>query len=91
MARFLQDADTDVQLEAGCALAQSPSTDALDAVRRYWDTACPTREIREAILLNLGASPLPGAAEFLREVVEANPTLSAITRKALETRSRSSR
>lgn len=81
--RFLAGADTDTQLEAACALAQSAEPQALEAVKRYWDGRLPAIEIRRAILLNLGASPLRAAFEFLREVTESRPDLAATAREAL--------
>ena len=85
LTRFLESPDTDVQLEAACALAQSGEAAALDAVREHWETPRPTIEIRRAILLNLGASPNPEAAEFLREIVESQPRYAEAAREALVT------
>ena len=85
LARFLASPDTDTQLEAACALAQSPETSALDAVKEHWETPRPTLEIRRAILLNLGASPLRAAADFLREIIESQPRYAEAAREALAT------
>ena len=81
--RFLRSADTDTQLEAACALAQSAEPQALDAVKHYWEDRLPTIEIRRAILLNLGASPQRAAFDLLREVMETRPDLAATAREAL--------
>jgi HEAT repeat protein len=80
---FLVHPDSDVQLEAACALAQSVDSGALEAVKRYWQGRYPSAEIRRAILLNLGASPQRDAAEFLRDVIRTLPDLAPTARQAL--------
>jgi HEAT repeat protein len=69
IASFLRCDSDDVRLEAVCALAESRQPDALVAVKRFWNERMTT-EIRRALLVSLGASPLPEAAEFLLAVVK---------------------
>lgn len=66
--RFL-DREQD-SLEAGCALAQSRSTDAVGIVKDFWKRKLPI-ETRRAILISLGASPLREAAELLLSFVSS--------------------
>jgi HEAT repeat protein len=74
IARFLKAADEAVRLEAASALAQSRDPDAIEILKEFWQEPLISLELRRALLINLGASPLPEAAEFLLAAISAEPT-----------------
>jgi HEAT repeat protein len=65
VSRFLRSADEDVQLEAASALAQCRDPRAIRTLAEFWQEPLLSLELRRAIVISLGASPLPEAAEFL--------------------------
>jgi len=65
---FLRHDDEEVCAEAASALAQSRESEALDILKAFWRTRAPA-DVRKAILISLGASPLREASEFLLQVV----------------------
>jgi HEAT repeat protein len=79
IGRFLKSASEDIQLEAASALAQCRDPEAIDVLREYWRDPLLSREVREALLINLGASPVPSAADFLLGVVSDEPIALACT------------
>jgi HEAT repeat protein len=79
ISRFLKSASEDVQLEAASALAQCRDPEAIDVLREYWRDPLVSREVREALLINLGASPVPSAADFLLGVIAEEPIALACT------------
>lgn len=58
----------DVMTEAASVLAASREPEAIEILRRFWKTKAP-REVRRAVLISLGASPLRQAADFLLAVL----------------------
>ena len=68
ISRFLESQDQDVCAEAAGALAASRETEALEILKMFWRKRVPA-EIRKAVLISLGASPLREAAEFLLSVL----------------------
>jgi HEAT repeat protein len=79
ISRFLKSASEDVQLEAASALAQCRDPEAIQVLREYWQDPLVALEVRQALLINLGASPLPEAADFLLGVVAREPAALAGT------------
>ncbi len=71
--RFLHHADANVQIEAASALAQCRDPDALAVLTTFWQAALPTVDLQRAILIGLGASPLPDSAQFLISVMASEP------------------
>jgi HEAT repeat protein len=69
VARFLHSDSEDVQLEAASALAQSRDPRAIEILTESWRERHLSAELRRAVLINLGASTLARAAEFLLNVV----------------------
>ena len=69
VARFLEAADPDVRIEAIAALGESNELDAVEILRAHWNQSRDP-EMKRAILLSLGASRQPAAAEFLLEALE---------------------
>jgi HEAT repeat protein len=65
---FLSRGDEDVVAEAASVLAASREPEAIEILRRFWKTKA-SREVRRAILISLGASPLKQAADFLLAVL----------------------
>jgi HEAT repeat protein len=70
IARFLRSESDDVRLEAASALAQCRDPRAIEILIDFWSNAPMSQEMRRALLINLGASPLREAAEFLLTVIE---------------------
>ena len=68
IGRFLKGADENVRLEAAGALAQSRKPEAIEILKRFWRERL-SRELRRALVISLGASPLPEAAEFLISII----------------------
>ncbi|HEY2596466.1 MAG TPA: HEAT repeat domain-containing protein [Chloroflexota bacterium] len=79
VARFLRHADADVQIEAASALAQCRDAHAIDVLRAFWQGELLSVDLRRAILIGLGASPLRECAEFLLWVVASEPPTLAET------------
>jgi HEAT repeat protein len=69
LARFLNLADEQVQIEAAAALAQSREPAAIGLLRTFW-TGRVSQELRRALLVALGASTVPEASEFLLSILE---------------------
>jgi HEAT repeat protein len=66
--KFLDSKDDDIRLEAACALAQSRDLQALSTLQDFWRQRL-SPEMRRAVLMALGASPLREGAEFLLAMV----------------------
>ena len=66
--KFLTHEEEDFRAEAAAALAASRELEAIEILKRFWKTRV-SPEIRRAILIALGASPLQQAAEFLLSVL----------------------
>ncbi len=69
VARFLDAASDDVQVEAASALAQCRDPEAIRILREYWRDRLRVDDMRRALLIALGASPHSEAADLLIEVV----------------------
>lgn len=69
VSRFLHSTDQDVQVEATGALVQSRDPDALASVLQYWRESLLSTELRRALVMSLGASPLREAADFLLALI----------------------
>ena len=76
IARFVDGSNRDIQLEAACALAQSDQAAALATIRDRWEHWTEP-EFKRAVVLSLGASPLPEAAQFLLSIIEGGPVALA--------------
>lgn len=84
--RFLESGDESIQLEAAGALAQSRDPEAIDAIKEFWEQPLLSVELRRLVLINLGASPLMAAAEFLLSVIAGESAeLGATAMTALAT------
>ncbi|MBV9579195.1 MAG: HEAT repeat domain-containing protein, partial [Chloroflexi bacterium] len=59
VSRFLRHANVDVQVEAASALAQCRDAQAITLLREFWRDDLVPIDVRRAILIGLGASPLP--------------------------------
>jgi HEAT repeat protein len=68
-ADFLYAPNPEVRLEAAAALGQCHEPKAIEILKERWQ-AHPDADVKRAILLSLGASREPGAAEFLCSVIE---------------------
>ncbi len=77
ISRFLQSPSEDVQLEAASALAQCRDPEAMARLREFWQEPLLPTDVRQALLMNLGASPLREAADFLLELVADAPVALA--------------
>jgi HEAT repeat protein len=77
--RFLQSADEAMQLEAASALAQSRDPEAIEAIKEFWEQPLLSLELRRLVLINLGASPVAAAAEFLMSVIAGESAELAAT------------
>jgi hypothetical protein len=86
VSRFLKSESADVQLEAASSLAQCRDPHVMTILREFWgDPLLPT-DLREALLINLGASPLREATDLLLDVVSREPMpLASTAIKALAT------
>jgi HEAT repeat protein len=69
IGRFLKALDDDIRLEAAGALAQSREPEAIEILKKFWQSHMPC-EMRTALVASLGASPLAEAAEFLLSILE---------------------
>jgi len=86
VSRFLRHANLDVQLEAASALAQCRDAEAITVLRSFWESELVSIEVRRAILIGLGASPVPDSAEFLLSAITNEPpTLAETAISALST------
>jgi HEAT repeat protein len=86
VSRFLRHASLDVQLEAASALAQCRDTEAITVLRGFWQSELVSIDVRRAILIGLGASPVPDSAEFLLSAITNEPpTLAETAISALST------
>ena len=86
VSRFLKSPHPDVQLEAASALAQCRDPHAVTILREFWQDPLLPIDLRQALLVNLGASPLREAADMLLEVVSREPVpLASTAIKALAT------
>jgi len=70
VGRFLDSEDADVQFEAASALAQCREPEAVELLVALWQNPLLSLELRRALLLSLGASPVRAAAEFLLKIAE---------------------
>jgi HEAT repeat protein len=86
VSRFLKSESADVQLEAASALAQCRDPHAISILREFWQDPLLPTDLRQALLINLGASPQREATDLLLEVVSREPMALASTAiKALAT------
>jgi HEAT repeat protein len=69
VAGFLAHEDPDLRMEAAAALAASQEPAALVYLKNFWSLQTDP-EVKRALLMFLGGSPLPDAAEFLLAVLE---------------------
>src|SRR5438132_6302194 len=86
ISRFLKSPHEDIQLEAASALAQSHDPHAINILEDFWREQSISLQIRHALLISLGASPMAEAAEFLVSVVaheSSELAASAITALAV--------
>jgi len=83
VARYLSSADEAVRGEAAAALGQSEEPSALEMLRQRWKLDS-SAELKRVIVLSLGASTNPAAAEFLLSVIaDASVELAAAAIEAL--------
>jgi HEAT repeat protein len=86
ISRFLKSPDEPVQFEAASALAQARDPHAIAILKEFWQESHLPLDLRQALLINLGASPIPESAEFLLSIVVHEPTnLAASAIAALAT------
>ena len=84
ISRFLSSNNPDVQLEAASALAQCRDARAIAILGEFWQNPLLAADLRQALLMSLGASPQPESADFLLEVVRREPiALATSALKAL--------
>jgi hypothetical protein len=84
--RFLRDPSVDVQVEAAGALAECRDAAAISVLREFWEGELASIDVRRAILIGLGASPVPESAEFLLAAIASEPpTLAETAITALST------
>ncbi|HEY6345402.1 MAG TPA: HEAT repeat domain-containing protein [Bryobacteraceae bacterium] len=67
LQRLLNHAEEEVRTEAASALAASREPEAIEILKSFWKGKV-SAEVRRAILISLGASPLRSAADFLLAV-----------------------
>ena len=79
ISRFLKSSSEDIQLEAASALAQCRDPEAVAVLRDFWQEPLLPSDVRQALLINLGASPLREAADFLLEIVANDAIALAVT------------
>jgi HEAT repeat protein len=79
IGRFLKSADEEVQLEAASALAQCREAQAIKILEEFWLEPRLSLNLRQALLISLGASPLPEAVEFLLSVISRGSAAQAVT------------
>jgi HEAT repeat protein len=68
VSRFLEHDNDDVCAEAASALAVSRESEAVEILKTFWKTRVRP-DVRRAILISLGASPLREGADFLLMVL----------------------
>ncbi len=86
ISRFLKSPRESVQFEAASALAQARDPHAIAILKAFWPESQLPLDLRQALLINLGASPIPESAEFLLALVEDEPiNLAASALTALTT------
>jgi hypothetical protein len=73
VGRFLHHADAEVQIAAASSLAECRDAEAIEMLRAVWHEELLSLDLRRAILISLGASPLPESAEFLLSVIATEP------------------
>src|SRR5919201_381471 len=73
VSRLLRSAAEAIQVEAASALAQSHDPQAIELLAEFWQEPLLSLELRRALLISLGASPLADAAEFLLAVISREP------------------
>jgi len=84
ISRFLNSDNPDVQLEAASALAQCRDARAIAILREFWQNPLLGADLRQALLMSLGASPQPESVDLLLEVVRREPiALATSALKAL--------
>lgn len=84
VGRFLESRNGEVRLEAASALAQCRDPQAIQVLEEFWEQPLLPVEERRALLINMGASPLAEAAEFLLRVISTeSPLLAAAAINAL--------
>jgi HEAT repeat protein len=84
ISRFLNSDNPDVQLEAASALAQCRDARAIAILREFWQNPLLAADLRQALLMSLGASPQPESVDLLVEVVRREPiALATSALKAL--------
>jgi HEAT repeat protein len=84
VGRFLQSDNAAVQLEAASALAQCRDPHAIDILKEFWQEPLTSFDMRRALLMSLGASPVRDAAVFLLDVVsQESAALAASALSAL--------
>ncbi|HEY6345400.1 MAG TPA: HEAT repeat domain-containing protein [Bryobacteraceae bacterium] len=66
LQRLLNHSEEEVRIEAASALAASREPEAIEILKSFWKGK--VSDVRRAILISLGASPLRSAAEFLLTV-----------------------
>jgi HEAT repeat protein len=69
VAGFLHHADADVRMEAAGALALSYEPEAIEHLRRFFESQTDPF-VKKTLLTLLGGSPVPAAADFLVSVLE---------------------
>lgn len=79
ISRFLSSDNPDVQLEAASALAQCRDARAIALLREFWQNPLLAADLRQALLMSLGASPQPESVDLLVEVVRREPIALAIS------------
>jgi HEAT repeat protein len=79
VSRFLKSANPDVQLEAASALAQCRDRHAVTILREFWQDPLLSTDLRQALVITLGASPLREAADLLVELVSRESIALAST------------
>ncbi len=91
IARFLRSPDQDVQLEAASAIAQARDPRAIEILREFWRATRLSDERRQALVINLGASPQRKAADFLLALIGgesvgiASTTITALAHSRFRT------
>lgn len=69
VSRFLDSENPDVQLAAASTLAECRDPRAIPLLREFWQNTLVPMDVREALLISLGASPLSESVNFLLEVI----------------------
>lgn len=86
VSRFLRSESEDVQIEAASTLAECRDSRAIAILREFWQEPLLSPDVRQALLISLGASPVAESTDFLLEVVAREPiALASTALKALAT------